>query len=318
MSAAATTGGRRRKKHHEEHEEHIDERWLLTYADMITLLMALFIVLFSISSVNKSEYEVLQRTLSDAFSGKVFPGGKGIKEAGGSDANATSVGSSPNAASIRPNEEGGPGNQAVKAEAEQKQFERLKAAVDAAIRDKGMDGKVRAKVSDRGLEVRLLTDDLLFDSGSAVPKVAGADLLLDIGQILKVDKDHPVLVEGHTDDVPIASAQFPTNWELSAARATGVVRVLAGGGITPKRLTAQGRADLDAIASNGTLGGRAMNRRVEILLPRQVASIGASTRTSAPTRSADGAETGPASAVEAAVSEEFPSIRPDVPTEGHP
>ena len=305
MATAAPTGSarpRRRKAHAEEHEEHIDERWLLTYADMITLLMALFIVLFSISSVNKSKYEVLQRTLSDAFSGKVFPGGQSIKEAGGSDANATSVGASPNASSIRPNEEGQDGDQARRARKEEEDFQRLKAAVDAAVRERGLGGKVRAKVSDRGLEVRLLTDDLVFDSGSAVAKPEGAALLTDIGHVLRADRTHPVIVEGHTDDVPIGTAQFPTNWELSAARATGVVRALSGSGIKRDRLTAQGRADLDEVATNASAGGRALNRRVEILLPRQVA---------APSGSGRGTGTAGGTDLGASIAPEIPSIRPD-------
>lgn len=306
MSTAAPPGTarpRRRKAHADEHEEHIDERWLLTYADMITLLMALFIVLFSISSVNKSKYEVLQRTLSDAFSGKVFPGGQGIKEAGGSDANATSVGASPNAASIRPGENGQTGDRARRARQEEENFRRLKAAVEAAVRERGLGGKVRAKVSARGLEVRLLTDDLVFDSGSAIPKPAGAALLHDIGQVLRADRTHPVIVEGHTDDVPIATAQFPTNWELSAARATGVVRALSGSGIRRERLTAQGRADLDEVATNASAGGRALNRRVEILLPRQVAAATATgTRAGASTGGED---------LAGSIRPNIPSIRPD-------
>jgi len=312
MSAAAGSGTarpRRRKARVEEHDEHIDERWLLTYADMITLLMALFIVLFSISSVNKSKYEVLQRTLSDAFSGKIFPGGQSIKEAGGSDATAESVGASPNAASLRPSEDGQDGDRARRARKEEQDFQRLKVAVDAAVRERGLGGKVRSTVSARGLEVRLLTDDLVFDSGSAVAKPQGVELLTDIGQVLRADRTHPVIVEGHTDDVPIATAQFPTNWELSAARATGVVRALAGSGLRRERLTAQGRADLDEIATNASAGGRSLNRRVEILLPRQVA---AQARGRATTRGGSGGTD-----LGSSIRPDIPSIRPDA-TEASP
>src|SRR5919198_5898789 len=77
--------GKKRRRRHDDHGEHVDERWLLTYSDLITLLMALFMVLFSISSVNKSKFESLQHALQDAFSGRILPGGKSIKEAGGTD-----------------------------------------------------------------------------------------------------------------------------------------------------------------------------------------------------------------------------------------
>lgn len=290
----------RRHKGHEEHEEHFDESWLVSYADMMTLLVALFMVLFSISSVNISKFEDLQRSLSNAFSGKVLPGGKGIQESGGSDPSVSSVVKAPDTSALVA-QDGTAKQQAAAAKAEGENLEALRKAIAGAVRDRGLSSRVRTRVTRRGLEVRLLTDDLLFASGSAVVQERGAALLRDVGEILGMESQHPVVVEGHTDDVPIATAQFPTNWELSSARATGVVRALTAAGIPAKRLTAQGRADLDGIASNRTASGRALNRRVEILLPRQVAP---------PTGA--GATTSGDPAVTAAVDAAFPSISPEI------
>ena len=123
-------------------------------------------------------------------------------------------------------------------------------------------------IERRGLVVRVLTDKLLFDSGQATLKPGGLRLLDEIANLLNVDQTHPIVVEGHTDNVPIATAQFPTNWELSTARATTVVRYLITRGVDRYRLGAVGYADLHPIASNATAAGRALNRRVEIVLMR--------------------------------------------------
>lgn len=288
--------GSRRKKALDDHEEHFDESWLVTYADMMTLLVALFMVLFSISSVNISKFEDLQRSLANAFSGRVLPGGKGIQDAGGSDPTANSIITTPSATSLTPNDSGEAGDRDAAAKKEQEDFEKLKAAVDQAVRERGLGGKVRTRISKRGLEVRLLTDDLVFDSGSAVVKAGGADLITEVGRILNADKRHAVIVEGHTDDVPISTVQFPTNWELSTARSTNVLRTLARGGVKTDRLSAMGRADRDPIADNDSAGGRALNRRVEILLPRTIIT---------------GKRGGTSDDFDPAVRPESPSIRPD-------
>jgi chemotaxis protein MotB len=253
---------RSRRRGGEEEAEN-DERWLLTYADMITLLMALFMVLFSISSVNKSKYVVLQKSLKDAFSGRVLPGGKGIAE---SEAPTGRVLSPPIPATAPVSSKG------VKQtrEAESREFQELKRRIDHYTAKAGLSGQVTTKVTADGLLIRLLTDKLLFDSGSAVPNPASGPLLREVGGALASDAaKHAVQVKGFTDDVPIRSAQFPTNWELSAARASAVVRTLITDHVSAERLTASGRGQLDPITENDTPDGRALNRRVEILLPRQ-------------------------------------------------
>ncbi len=249
-------GGRRRAG--AAHEEHADERWLLTYADMITLLMALFMVLFSMSVVNKSKLASLQASLHNAFSPHVIPGGEAIKRTGG-DAQTKQ---------LKPETQTNPSRADAKAE-EDRQLRRLKSEVDARAQRLGMSDKVQTHVTRRGLVIDILTDNLLFDSGQARVKPAGMDLLERLAPLLRHQRAHQVDVEGHTDSQPIHGSVYPSNWELSTARASAVVRALIAMQMAPGRLTATGRAYLDPSASNASAQGRARNRRVEIVLPRR-------------------------------------------------
>jgi chemotaxis protein MotB len=264
--SAARAGGRRRRRGGEEHTD--DERWLLTYADMITLLMALFMVLFSISSVNTSKFETLQRTLKEAFSGKVLPGGQSVQQAGGSDSTQQAK-FEPPVPSIQPitkAEKDAARKDA--AEREEEEFRRLKRRLDGYIASRGLHEQVETQIRRRGLVIRLLTDRVLFDSGEAELKPGSRPVLAHISRLLALDRTHPIVVEGHTDDVPIRTARYPSNWELSGARASSVVRFLIGRGVRPARLEASGFAHLHGIAPNSTDAGRFRNRRVEIVLLR--------------------------------------------------
>jgi chemotaxis protein MotB len=256
-----------RKKQHAA--EHPDERWLLTYADMITLLMALFMVLFSITSVNKSKLEVLSKTLQEAFSGKVLPGGKAIRSTGAdSKAVSTPTSSPPIPAITTLVSQATPPSLAAARLKEQEDFRRLKQQIDAYARQKGIQDKVQTVIAERGLVIRLLTDRVLFDSGLADLKPAATPVLSKVGDILRRERVHQVMVEGHTDTVPIAGSVFPTNWELSTARASRVVRFLISNGVQSRRLSAAGYAALHPISTNLTAAGRSRNRRVEIVLLR--------------------------------------------------
>jgi chemotaxis protein MotB len=264
----------RRRRGAVEEAEESDERWLLTYADMITLLMALFMVLFSISSVNVSKYVTLQRSLQDAFSGRILPGGRALQESGG-DTTSPKVAATPPSTSPAVGADGaGKGGkvdakaQAAAAKVEEKDFKALKARVDAYVDKHGLASKVTTIVTPEGLVIRLLTDKLLFGSGSATVQPGGRGLLSQVGSLLRAENQHVIRVRGFTDPVPIHTAAFPSNWELSAGRAASVVRAFAGAGVAPQRLEAAGRASLDPLTSNVTALGRARNRRVEVLLPR--------------------------------------------------
>jgi chemotaxis protein MotB len=287
----ASHGKRGRRGAAAEHEN--EERWLLTYADMLTLLFALFMVLFSISSVNISKYQVLQQSLKAAFSGSVLPGGRSIMQSGSESTSAHSPATAevPSIVPLTPtptsrsSSSTGSANSATAKPmntaqlqaaldsmsasiAEQNTFEQLKQKMDAYAKAHGFGDKVQTTVEHRGLVVRVLTDNLLFDSGSATLQPQADSLLDQVAQLLNLDKSHPITVEGHTDNQPISSAQFPSNWELSTARATTVVRFLISRSVSASRLGAVGYADLHPIASNATAIGRAQNRRVEIVLMR--------------------------------------------------
>jgi chemotaxis protein MotB len=268
MSGTATRGRRRR---HTDGGHESEERWLLTYADMITLLLALFVVLFAISSVNTSKVKALQQSLRDAFSGKVMSGGEAIMETGNSVSvrtlqsqpriipNTPSLGQPPNSPAAR---------ESLAARREEDELQHLKRMLDAYAAEHGFKAQVETVVTQRGLVVRLLTDNVLFDSGLAEVKAQGVPLLAEVGTLLGVDKVHPIVVEGHTDDVPIATSKFESNWELSTARASAVVRWLIGRSVPARRFSAAGYADLHPLGSNGSAAGRARNRRVEIVLQR--------------------------------------------------
>jgi chemotaxis protein MotB len=290
-----------RKRHRggaAEHEN--DERWLLTYADMITLLMALFMVLFSISAVNVSKYRTLQEALRAAFSGDILPGGRAIEQPG-TTANSSHTPATANLQAVVPLTNQGSTSlenaassaqtsaqaasaqssahtaaqaaavakaQAVAAQQEQNEFQQIQKEIEAYAARHGFAKDVHTAIEQRGLVIRVLTDSLLFPSGSATLDPQGLPLLAEIASLLNVDAIHPIAVEGNTDNVPIHSSLFPSNWELSTARASMVVRFLISKGVTPQRLSAAGYADLRPIASNATAQGRALNRRVEIVLQR--------------------------------------------------
>jgi chemotaxis protein MotB len=284
--------GRRGRGAHAEHEN--DERWLLTYADMITLLMALFMVLFSISSVNISKYQTLQQSLKAAFSGSILPGGRSIMQSGSQSTTAhtpataeipslvplnpvAAAKANPSIASSKANQSSASLNSKQLEAAlnsmsaalrEQASLASLKQKLDAYAKEHGLAHDVQTVIDRRGLVVRVLTDQLLFASGQATLQPVGFPLLNEVAQLLNVDKSHPITVEGHTDNVPISSSQYPSNWELSTDRATTVVRYLITKGVNRERLGAVGYADLHRLASNATAAGRAKNRRVEIVLQR--------------------------------------------------
>jgi len=242
--------------------------------------MALFMVLFSISSVNISKYVTLQQALHAAFSGSILPGGRSIEQAGSTDSahhspNNTQIQSivpltptvaQPKASSAQ---QAAQAAQNAAAQREQDNFLELKRLLDAYAKVHGFSGEVQTIITPTGLLVRILTDRLLFDSGSADLQSEGLPLLVEIAHLLNLDQTHQILVTGYTDNVPIATAQFPSNWELSTTRAGSVVRFLISQGVDENRLEASGYASLHPVASNATAVGRALNRRVEVLIQRK-------------------------------------------------
>ncbi len=277
--SSARSGRRRRTGGHEEVPEN-EERWLLTYADMLTLMFALFMVLFSISSVNISKFKTLQVSLKSAFSGSILSGGHSIMQSGSESTNkhtpATAavpaiIPVTPNVPQLQNTNAQQIGNAMVSASgtvAEQKSFEALKRRLDSYAHAHGFANSVATNITRQGLVVRVLTDNLLFTSGSATLQSTGDPLLNEVAHLLNIDHKNPITVEGFTDNIPIHTAQFPTNWQLSTSRAVNVLLYLTAHGVTRGRLGATGYADLHPIASNTTATGRARNRRVDIVLNR--------------------------------------------------
>jgi chemotaxis protein MotB len=278
--------GGKKKKRGGDHNDHPDERWLVTYADLMTLLVALFMVLFSISAVNKTKFESLQHSLQDAFSGKVLPGGQSIKESGGT-MNIKTPSASPKESSLQPyvgspKDTSSTSDKLGKGSAEEQQFKKLKTKIDAVAAKDGLSGKIKTTITDDGLLIRLLTDKLLFESGSAVPRPQSLPLLKDVAQLLSATQaDHNLIISGNTDTQPVNSGQFRDNLELSTERALSIFRTFATDGISPLRMTAAGRGAYAPIAPNTTDGGRSLNRRVEILVPRVTAVSAAKTEAAA-------------------------------------
>jgi chemotaxis protein MotB len=257
-----------------------DERWLLTYADMITLLMALFMVLFSISAVNISKYESLQQSLRAAFSGHVTPGGKvmpggeavmlpGAKSSiQGIQASTPSLPSDPEF-TIQPTVATSKAMRAAAAR-EQDRLARVRAQIEAYAHVHGFAGRIATSIDERGLEIRLLTDKALFASGDATLEPSAAPLMRRVAELITQDGvRNQVSVEGNTDSVPISTSHYHNNWELSTARATAVLEALLADGVPANRLSATGYADQRPVAPNSTADGRAANRRVDVVLLRQ-------------------------------------------------
>jgi chemotaxis protein MotB len=252
---------RRGRRGHDEEEAHDGERWLLTYADMITLLMVLFIVMFAISQVDRNKFSKLQEGLAKEFGARsmVIPGGSGVLDAGKTPAQHTDV-NAPIPQVL---------DQLGKTEAARIELSRLEDAKERifeALREHGLEKSVRLDINQRGLVVTIVTDEVLFETGKADLRPLGAEVLDAVGPVL-VDLPNRISVEGHTDNVPIRSARFASNWELSAERATTVLRyTMERHGITPSRLSAAGFADTQPLAGNDSADGRSRNRRVEIVI----------------------------------------------------
>jgi chemotaxis protein MotB len=262
----ASRGGRKRRGAAAEHEN--EERWLLTYADMITLLMALFMVMFSMANVNKSKLESLSQSLQEAFSGKILPGGKSIQQNGASEKPNTPSPTPPIPAITPLVNDAEKKASAAQAQQEQDDFQHIKASIDRYAHAHGLTSKIQSTITQRGLVIRLLTDKVLFDSGQAQLKPESGPILTQVAKLIELAPGHDVMVEGHTDSVPIHGSVYPTNWELSTARASRVVRYLVEHGARSLRMGASGYAALHPIANNSTAAGRSRNRRVEIVLLR--------------------------------------------------
>ncbi|WP_111640557.1 flagellar motor protein MotD [Marinimicrobium alkaliphilum] len=235
-----------RRRRPQEHDNH--ERWMVSYADFITLLFGFFVVMYSISQVNEHKYRELSTTLVEAFN-----------PARAARLSIEDIPASP----FEP-------PAAVPEVLGSRDLGDLQGLVDALHQRFGdlMDQELLSVyANEHWLQIEL-RDSILFGSGSAAPSERAINIFADLADILKA-VDNPVQVEGFTDNVPIRTAQFPSNWELSAARASAVVKLLADNAIAPERLAAVGYGEYQPVASNATAEGRAQNRRVALMVARQ-------------------------------------------------
>ena len=245
-----------RKRREEEHENH--ERWLVSYADFITLLFAFFVVMYAISSVNEGKYKVLSNSLTNAFKNTTGqPGGQPVTVMPtGSPIAAKPIVKMDKAPETRKAEE--------KKKEKRAQMKSVANNIMEALQPLVAQGKVRLLETSRGVTIEI-NDSILFPVGQAVLQPASSSAMGAIAQVL-ASTDFPITIEGHTDNVPIATPQFPSNWELSAMRATTVLRLFNASGVGAERLTAIGYGETRPLETNTSVEGRARNRRVSILI----------------------------------------------------
>lgn len=266
-------------------EVHVNqERWLISYADFITLLFAFFVVMYSISQVNDSKYRVLSETFVEAFNQQndaqsnpdpntqlnpsndvITPVqiGKTAVTQATTDEQTPIISDHSEKATVPPLGEPQP-EEPVKTSDELAQISDLVSEKFTQLID---DQLVQVSSNELWLQIEL-KDSILFTSGGADPSPQALTIFDEIAGILK-NYSNPVQVEGFTDNVPINSARYPTNWELSTARASAIVKVLASKGIAPDRLSAVGYGEYQPAASNDTDQGRAQNRRVTIMVAKR-------------------------------------------------
>jgi chemotaxis protein MotB len=239
-----------------EHDDHEDEGeednsgWLMTYGDMMTLLLTFFVLLFAMSETRMEDFAQLVESL------KVAIGKQEVPEAGTREG-LTML-----------DREADPEPKAVDelGALVNKELQSIKSEVEEFIFKNKLAGKVKVNLDGRGAVITI-SDVVLFPPGKTDINPDGKDILLAIKDLLQ-QFDYHIKVEGHTDNVPIHTERFPSNWELSANRASKIIRFFIENGIPPEQLSAEGFAEYRPVASNDTPEGRAQNRRVEIVYER--------------------------------------------------
>ncbi len=271
-----------RKRRDEEHPNH--ERWLVSYADFITLLFAFFVVMYSISSVNDGKYRVLSETLTDAFltsaqsldpiqvgekvrtttpvAGEFAASEPGTLETSDTEDPLDITDEKTVETKDKPEAEGS-GREGEAGDVTE-DLDQTAAALESTLSPFIADDLVTVKKTDMGVEVEMKSK-MLFASGSARLSRTAIKMLRDITGIIKPLPNN-IIVEGHTDNVPIKTILFPSNWELSAVRAASVVHLLGRFGVDPNRLAAIGYGEHKPTASNSDEEGKQKNRRVALII----------------------------------------------------
>lgn len=251
-----------RKRVEEDQENH--ERWLVSYADFITLLFAFFVVMYSISSVEIGKYKQLTNSIGTAFSGNGSSGvnqtstEKGLGARGVTETKTSSI--------IKPLPLSHLYSEKMRRERDS--MAKTGAEVSNKLAPMIAEGKIQVIQTSRGIRIDI-QDNLLFSAGSADLSTAANAIISEIVPLIK-DNQRKIQVEGHTDNTPIHNTTFFSNWELSAVRASSVVRLLSTLGISEQRLSATGLGASQPISENETESGRAKNRRVSIIITYEV------------------------------------------------
>ncbi len=249
-----------RKKEPEKHVNH--ERWLVSYADFITLLFAVFVTLYAMSQSDKKKTEEVMQSIQQSF---------GMVQAGAPSPKMNILPSSQMSItpSIKPEVSVMPGSRGArgmgKTRATEKDFRQIKSSIEAYLVKQGAQSKVNLTITRRGLIVSL-KEAGFFDSGQAQIKPSAYELINTIAEVM-TQYNNPLRLEGHTDNVPINTSQFPSNWELSTARAVnGLKYLIRNFGVDPDKISVAGYAEFRPMADNATPEGRAKNRRVDLVM----------------------------------------------------
>ncbi|MFO1388142.1 flagellar motor protein MotD [Cellvibrio sp.] len=258
-----------------------NERWLVSYADFITLLFAFFVVMYSISQVNESKYRVLSETFVEAFNQpndskanplpqeKLNPSNDAVTPIDmGKTATEDHSQQSPivivdDTANPQMNAQS---NRTAKTQTSD-ELTQISDLVNEKFSQLINDQMIKVSSNELWLQIEL-NDSILFSSGGVETSAQAQVIFTEIANILK-NYENPIQVEGFTDNVPIKNTRYPTNWELSSARATEIVKFLATKGVAPERLAAVGYGEFQPVASNDTEAGRAQNRRVAVMVAKR-------------------------------------------------
>ncbi|WP_449539581.1 flagellar motor protein MotB [Ferdinandcohnia sp. Marseille-Q9671] len=236
-----------RKKRKQHHEEHVDESWLVPYADILTLLLALFIVLFAASSVDAQKFQQLASSFNN-----VFNGGSSFLEY-----------ESPEPVEIK---QTAIDTEKEKKEQEQEELKELQEKINGYIEQKGLDLSLQTRLTDEGLHVTI-QDGAFFNPASADVRPEDIQIAKEISDLLVMNPPRNIIVSGHTDTVPINNHEFKSNWHLSVMRSINFMSILLENDkLDPSRFSARGLGEYEPVASNDTPEGRKLNRRVEILI----------------------------------------------------
>lgn len=272
--SARGRGGRRSRRVEEDEEHQSHERWAVSYADMMTVLVGLFIVLYAISTVDQVKYEQLRQSLAMGFGAAApspMPGSDGVMEGVEAftitpDLRSTSgVDTDPLLDPPRPtpNTPDADSETLRIATAEYERLDQVAQRISAALAKEGLSEQVRFRMTARGLVIGMVADDVFFapDTATLTPT---AQRVVDVtGSVLAGQPDQ-ISVEGHANVLP--TARYPTNWELSSDRATQVLRRLLGTGVAPDRIAAVGFGDARPLAEGDTDQALGTNRRVDLVV----------------------------------------------------